>query len=162
MASRDPEPPRTALWVRVLLGLSLALNLLVIGLIAGALLRGGGPDRMRDAPVHFGAALLRALPDEDRRAVMRTLRSDAPDRGSRRDAARQIASALRAEPFDAQALQTALAAQADRLDQLQRATRAAWLARVAQMSPDARAAYADRVEARLTRARAHGGNGPRD
>ena len=46
----EPPKPRTPKWVRVLLALSLALNLLIIGLVGGAMVRFGGSDGMRPPP----------------------------------------------------------------------------------------------------------------
>ena len=59
---------RSPLWMRILLGVSLALNLAVAGLVVGASLRLIGPDGP-PAPHTFGGALIRALPHDDRREI---------------------------------------------------------------------------------------------
>ena len=66
-AEPNPAPRRSPLWMRVLLGVSLALNLAVIGLAVGASFRLLGPDG--PLPHTFGGALIRALPAEDRHEI---------------------------------------------------------------------------------------------
>lgn len=152
MAETSAKPPRR--WTRWLLFGSLALNLLVVGLIAGAALRmsgwGIGP------PVRgLGPALYRELPREDRRALRQTLRTAGGDAMSPGDQARLLSAALRAEPFDPDALEALINQQAEALQLYQFEVQRKWLAQVAEMSPAERNAYADRLEESLQRRHNH-------
>ena len=72
-SSPSPGAPR---WMRVLLVLSLALNLLVAGLLIGDALTGGGPGRgPRPAEMALGP-VAQALDPADRRAILGTLRGN--------------------------------------------------------------------------------------
>lgn len=152
-----PSPPPMRTWIKLLLGVSLALNLAVIGLVAGAMLRFGGADGMHAPPRSLGASLYRELPPKARRALRDDL-APGPDGGLPDHAAqtRRLTEVLRSEPFDPDAAAATLtahsAAQAERLTRMQDA----WLVRVTAMSAAERAAYADRLEEALTRRHGHG------
>lgn len=149
MAEQTDPKPRLSLTLRVIFALSLALNLLVVGLVAGVWWRGGPPDGARIGGQ--AAALYRALPGEDRRALRAEMRGTI-DRGRLRIRDPLIA-ALKADPFDPAAVAAILVAQSDAQAQAQMRMRALWLDRIAAMSPAERAAYADRLEADWTRHR---------
>lgn len=145
---------------KLLLVLSLALNLLVIGVVAG-----GAFKHARNAgaapPGSDLRALWWALPDAARRDLRATMSADhepghrARNREERRAQAAermvQMHHLLRAEPFDAEAFAALLElerqARAGRID----AAHAALVARVAQMSSEERAAMAERLETRRQR-----------
>jgi len=142
------EQPRTRLWIRVLLIVSLGLNLLVVGLVGGAMLR-FGPDGMRPPLRSVGAAMYRELPRKDRRALWAGSSHAHGDRHARRKAdALAVSAAIRATPFDAAALAAVLDEQAERRLGFRQSMQSAWLARVAGMSGAERQAYADRLEPR--------------
>ncbi|MBJ3761428.1 periplasmic heavy metal sensor [Maribius pontilimi] len=126
---------------RTILVLSLGLNLLVLGLVAGAWLDRRAHPSVRAEP------LIWALPDADRAAIRAQL--PRPDRGERRRRFRELIAALGAEPFDPAAARAALTRQRE-LGQA-RAARAedALVDRLGQMSPEARAAYAQRLADRV-------------
>lgn len=148
-------------WVRIALVLSLALNLLFLGLVLGAALgrerhmerndrdRSEVPQEFRRAP------LLGALEPEDRRAVGRGLMHDEgslrENRAELRARFERLLTAIRAEPFDRAAIEAILdeqrAAGARRLEIAERAV----LDRLQAMSPEARAAYAERLDRSLRR-----------
>lgn len=142
-----PQTGRSRWWLRALLIVSLALNLMFIGLGVGAAMRFGGHDGGRTPPT-IGAALYRALPSEDRAAMreqMRELRR--ADRGeSRRIEAAAIIEALGRTPFDADALAAVTGAQLNRHSGRFEAIQAAWLNRITAMNDADRAAYARRLE----------------
>lgn len=144
---REQPKPETPRWMRILLGLSLALNLLIIGLVGGAMVRFGGPDGMRPSPRSIGAILYRALPGEHRRALRSHSRQT---RGAhvkqRRGQIMAVSAAIRAVPFDADAVVVVLDAHRSGLDQAQQSLQQAWLAQVEQMSDADRQAYAERLE----------------
>lgn len=142
---------------RALLIVSLALNLLVAGILLGAMLdRGGpGPDEMRAAgPL---APLVRALPPEDRQAVLGALRRERPSLEppprDRAAASAPLMAALRSEPFDPEQVLRALQDQRRRGEARLRAAEAALAARLAAMTPAARAAYAHALQEQIGRAR---------
>lgn len=142
-------------WTRVALVLSLALNLAVAGIVAGAVLRGhrDGPPRGFDLAV---GPVARALSEVDRRAVMRDLMDRRDLRDDRRDdsaAAAPVLAAVRADPFDPAALSAALDGMRGRARDLEAAAEAALVARVAAMTPAERAAFADRLAQELERRR---------
>ncbi|MEL7099989.1 MAG: periplasmic heavy metal sensor [Pseudomonadota bacterium] len=150
----DASKRRTPAWVRVLLALSLGLNLAVVGLVVGIAVRfGGGPPPR--AAVDFALPYVRSLDPGDRRAIFRTVRQDLTDaptsRAARRAAYDSVVEALRAQPFDRDALEELVGGQADAAQRMQRAAQAAWLDTVSAMSDAERAAYADRVAEQVAR-----------
>ena len=147
----DRKPPRVRPWLRIVLGVSLALNLAVAGLGLGAAIRFGGPERA-GPPLPLGAVLYRELPREDRRALRDARLGTRPERAERRRAEiAELDAALRAVPFDPARVEGFLAAQSQQRDALEQALRAAWLTRVSEMSDNARATYADRLADEMAR-----------
>lgn len=170
----DPEPTAptpppvvsaptgtTSRGVKIALALSVALNLAVAGLAAGAWLRGGGH---RDMPrdMSFGP-FTEALDTGDRRAIRRALLDRMGEFRTARAEARAefetLLDTLRAEPFEPEAMKTALAAietrNADRLE----LGRSLIETRLIEMSDADRRAFADRLEKGLRRG---GRDAPRD
>lgn len=139
-------------WVKIVLGLSLAANIAVLGAVAGFLLRGGPP---RDGPVAMGyaAPYVIALPREMRRAVLDTVRADAalPSRKERRARYDEMFNALKADPFDRDRVEDILMRQGTESTRIQDASRAAWLSTVAGMDVVERTAYVSRIEEILRR-----------
>lgn len=159
------EQPKaaTAGWIRIALAVSVALNLLVVGMIAGAALDGRGPGgRAGGKPgpeVALGPVGLRlyagALPREERRELLKSLRSDnALLRDGRRQLhahVERLAALLRAEPFSAEAVRAELDAQIGRASELMGYGAEVLTDRFAQMSAADRKAYADAIEQRVRR-----------
>lgn len=153
----NPNPGgirRTPLWLRAVLFVSLALNLLVIGTVAGHVLldepKGKVPrvDRM-EAPMTF------ALSQDDRRAIGKALRKEYRDnRPSREEIMAEyegVITALRADPFRPEMVEEAFrrqrAAASDRIEIGQKLL----MDRLTAMTPDERHAFADRLEEGLRR-----------
>jgi len=139
------EVKRPRRWVSVLLVVSLALNLLVAGVVLGTVLRfHGGPGA---APPKFAPALFRALPEKDRKALRADL-EDEHRRGARNRSEyfKEMGDALRTVPFDAQAVRQLLDRQVRSNAETQSALQQKWLDRVAAMTDAERQAYADRLE----------------
>lgn len=145
------DKPKNRLWLRLILGISLALNLLVIGLVAGAAWRFGGPEG-RPAPRSLGSALFFALPKEDRKALRQKSYGSHQDRRARaqKDASDVIA-ALRASPFDETSLERILQEQAASQQAHHQALQSSWMTRIRTMSEAERLAYADRLEEVMAR-----------
>lgn len=147
-------------WKRACLA-SLAVNVLVLGVIGGAMLKGppppGGKDRMRDPSFGpFASALEQADRDALRRDFM--ARSDGGQslRAGLRQDMETVLQALRATPFDPATLETALAAQGARFADQMGLGRQLLRDRIVAMTPEARLHFADRLEDSLTR---HGPGG---
>lgn len=142
-------------WMRLLLVASLALNLLVVGVVAGFAIK-GGPDGHSGPPGGMGA-MHRALSDAERadlkRRMIREFRDRKEDRAAVRREMAGLVELLRADAFDP-------AAAADRMARVRalfngRVTAAQdlligyWI----EMTPSERAAYADRLEQEMERRR---------
>ncbi|MGB3245257.1 MAG: periplasmic heavy metal sensor [Sulfitobacter sp.] len=143
---------------RVVLALSLALNLLLIGVFAGAIWRNaGGPGgHGRFAPPgmqSYAAPYVRALPRADQRTLRRALRAEKPrpSRAERQADYNRMLAALRADPFDPAAVRSVLTGQKTDVLALQEAAQEQWLRAVEGMDSQGRAAYADRLEEELKR-----------
>jgi uncharacterized membrane protein len=134
--------------VKIALALSVALNLGVAGLAVGAWL-GDGPHRGMPRDMSFGP-FSEALDDDDRKAIRKALLSRLGEFREQRDAARAefeaLLVALRADPFDAGALKTALAALEARNAERLELGRSLIETRLIEMTPQERAAFADRLE----------------
>lgn len=145
--------PTTSRGVKIALALSVALNLAVAGLAAGAWLRDGSHGGMpRD--MSFGP-FSEALDDADRKAIRRALLDRLGEFREQRQAARAefetLLVALRAEPFDPAAMQAALVAIEARNSQRLKLGRTLIESRLIEMSPEERAHFADRLEKGLRR-----------
>lgn len=141
---------------RILLAVSLALNLLFIGLIGGAAWRGGPPQEgaQRIAGLgNFAAPYVRALPREDRQIIQSELRRQHPQMGrkARAKAYQQVIDALRITPFDRAAVVAVLDGQSRLGADVLATGQAAWLARIEAMDAAQRQAYATRLQDRLAR-----------
>ncbi len=144
--------------LKIALAVSVALNLAVAGLIGGMALH-GGPGGRGDVMVRdFGFGPFEdALQPQDRAALRETVRARMGDiRAARQQMQRDglaILAALRAEPFDPAALTTALETQSQNISN--RLTFGSDVMRdfVLGLTPDARSAFADRLEQHMGRGR---------
>lgn len=143
----DASPSK--IW-RVVLVLSLALNLAIVGLVAGFSYRSGvngkPPQRFEVGLGPLGQALTR----EQRREIGEKLRGNQDvRRQSHRETIRimnQIAEIVRTEPLDRGALQSVLGTGSQRLEDLQNAALEALLAQIEEMDADERLEFAARIE----------------
>lgn len=147
------KPAKSGKGLRIALALSLALNLAVLGLVAGAMLRDG--PGMRTAMVRdlgFGP-YTEALSPEDRKSLRRALFDRAPEiretRRLMRDDTEALLALLRADPFDPAALSARMDTQHDRLSNQLRLGQDLLQEFILAMPGDARAAFADRLETGL-------------
>lgn len=152
------KPNRT---LRLALIGSLVVNLLLVGIVTGSVVGGRMHGDGRDGPdVGFGP-LTKALDREDRRALFKDFMAKAPDFKAERAASKAdflaLADALRADPWDRAAVEAILARQGQRgMERLERG-RALLVDHIAAMSPEDRAAFADRIVEVLSR---RGDKGP--
>ncbi|WP_424965061.1 MULTISPECIES: periplasmic heavy metal sensor [unclassified Dinoroseobacter] len=146
--TQTKAPGRKQRW---LLYGSLALNLLVVGLVLGAVL-GGGPRGPGGKPLSIDSPfpLIRAL-DDTRRDVLkealdqhRAETSQGPR--SRGRHTRALLDSLRNAPFDPAEFEALLTTQAEAMSARNAVGRNALIGAIAQMSDAERVAYADRVE----------------
>lgn len=148
-----PSPaPRSPLWMRIALGVSVSLNLLVVGaVVGGALAR--KPERAANAAPLPGQALIRALPREDRADLRRRFEAKAPrgPQDARVGVGAELLTLLRAEEFDGAAFATLLATQAAPVSARLTAGRDALIEQIAEMPRADRLAYADRLETIMSR-----------
>jgi uncharacterized membrane protein len=151
-----PAPPApSGRGLKIALAVSVALNLAVAGLVAGAWMK-DGPSRGMPRDLSFGP-FSEALSQEDRRALRKALADRAPGFREARVAAQEefaaLLAALRASPFDPAAMQSALAAIEARNAGRLELGRSLIEARITQMSDADRLAFADRLENGLRRRR---------
>ncbi|MEO9684136.1 MAG: periplasmic heavy metal sensor [Tateyamaria sp.] len=139
-------------WVKVLLAVSLGLNLAVAGVVAGFVLR-GGPQDARRANMGYATPYVLALPRELRREVFGKVRRDGtvPDRSARRANYTAMINALSATPFDANAVQIVLDRQSDGASRAQAAGQTAWLEVVTGFDDAERANYVTRMKEEMSR-----------
>ena len=154
MSAGTPPQARLPGWAKAALIASLALNLAVAGLVVGVILRGPVFDDLSaNLPVDGFRTIAGAMNDSDRAALRQDLRERRADiragRKALRAHRREFFAALRAEPFSDQALTRVLDDYARTWDQVGLWARNLLVDRIAAMSPEARIAFADRLEDRL-------------
>ena len=159
-ASPPASPPaRSGKGLRIALALSVALNLLVVGVVAGALLRDGDPRGRVVRDLDFGP-FTEALSPRDREALRREFVARAPEMREIRQEIRAdletLLGVLRREPFDAAMLQAVMDNQQGRMARRIEIGRELLVERLATMSPEERGAFADRLEQRLRRGAGQG------
>lgn len=148
----------TRLWVRLVLFASLAVNMLVIGAVVGTVaMHGGGPDDRRRPPRadQIAGPLTHALDHEERREIGRAIRSEyrkgRPSRGAMKAEYDAVIQALRTEPFDATAVRDSFERQQAYAVDRMKIGQGILLDKLVAMTPEQRAAFADRLEDGLTR-----------
>lgn len=155
MTAPNDTPPRkrSGRGFRIVLALSLGLNLLILGAIGGAFLGGhrDGPVAGRSVQVRalglgpLGAALDRG----DRAAVVAAASMDRDHMRAQRaalvQATRDFAEIVRSDPFDRSVAETLLEDQRAIIHGLQGRGQAALLDHLGTMPVDARARFADNL-----------------
>jgi uncharacterized membrane protein len=157
MAKTAPDAPKTRRpWGKIVLFVSLALNLLVVGVVIGAVVN-GPRDRDRNPALRdlgFGP-FVHALPRADRRelgeALLRQAGAFRQNRAEMRASFEAFLGALRAEPFDPDVLLQVVNDQQVRITERQALGRQLLLDRIEAMTPDQRSAYANDLDRSLRR-----------
>ncbi|MEX0304464.1 MAG: periplasmic heavy metal sensor [Leisingera sp.] len=153
------------LWLKLLLAGSLALNLAVIGLAAGAAWRFYGNDKHWKRPPEVGAMIFRELDRETRNALKREAGGDHGSYFKRKHAEGvRVIEALRSKDFDAEGLLAMLQAQSEARHAFHTKVQEAWVRKLEGMTAEERVEFADRLEQRMQdrSGRWHGRKGRRD
>lgn len=165
MTQNETPDPRTGMrpWLKAVLAVSLMLNLAVVGLILGARFGDHDKDHRRGPPRVERSAVdpalgpfARSLPDEARRRAMDELRAQTGDLNMNRAAIagqlRDMIGLLKADDFDAEAFSALMDTQRAVFDKRAQIGREVVLREIEAMSPEERAAVAERLERGFRRA----------
>lgn len=149
--------------LRIALAVSVALNLAVAGMAAGAFFHGGGPGGHGGDVRELGfGPFTDALSRADRDSLRASFLAKMPDIRAARQAMRtdqqNLLAALRAEPFDQTQLESALAAQSARTAAQLAMGQGLMKDLLIGMTSAQRRDFAARLEERLSRG--HGGAEP--
>ncbi|MEM6594992.1 MAG: periplasmic heavy metal sensor [Pseudomonadota bacterium] len=156
MADTPPPASKPRNWLRLLLFASLSVNLLIAGAFIGSSFAGKDRKGERNlaAQVPMGP-YGRAFSKEDRQALRQSFeaRRDTfrENRAQMRAYGEELAAAVRATPFDADAVRDILTQQRGLQLSMQEAGSDIMIERLEQMSPEARAAFAERLEKGIRR-----------
>jgi uncharacterized membrane protein len=151
-------PAKTGRGIKIALFVSLAVNVMIAGLVVGAM-----SHRWRDRDMMQGPALadlgfgpyIAALEEDDRKALVREVLGNAKDFRKNREEIRtgieSLLVLLRAPTFDPTAFAANLKAQSLKLEERRALGIDLFVKRVTEMTPEARAALADRLSRFLRR-----------
>lgn len=155
----EPDPAKTSSaprWMKIALVLSLSLNLLIVGAIAGAALSGGGKWHGPPGKPRGGAEanlITDALPEADRRdlrrTLMRAMRSDHERREALRSEMAALADVMRAPDFTPEALEEQLILIQQQMMGRLAVARGILVERLAGFDAAERASYAERLDEAL-------------
>lgn len=166
MADVQQDKPKRFPWTRVLLVVSLALNLLIVGAMATFFFANSGPREFSRRPPPDGPFLyLRAFTKEDRRALGREFFKTSKPSPEMRELALQdyqdVVTLLKQPEFDADELTEVLERQHQRSKSLQERGRQMMVQYLGAKTPSERAAYADRLAEEVSDFRSRGKKGDR-
>ena len=156
MPDKPVSPVSSGRWLRIALAVSLAINLGIGGVVAGAMFRnrGGMHDGMMARDLGFGP-FTEALSKDDRGALRRAFLAKVPELRDGRRAMKKDFSALleelRAVPFDEVALRDVFDRQNQRNTERLKLGQDLIFDLVVAMTTEARQAFAGRLEAQLAR-----------
>ena len=144
-----PQVKGTPRWIKIALILSVAANLGVAGIIGGAALRAPEIKRNSIEAPEGVAVLARAMPQAHQRELRETLRDRRgdlrPDRQELKNLRDRLVIALRAEPFDIEAVKLVFAEQRAMLSKLTEAGHDSVIEQIERMSPRDREIYIRRL-----------------
>ena len=157
MSDAQKAPDTRRRWILPALFLSVAVNLLIVGILAGWLVSPGGPrgDARINGPARglVGEPFVRALPTEDRRALLRSAIENRDQlRQNRDDLSRRLAAllaALEAQDFNPASVENLLQEQRETAVRRQKIGEKLLIERLSAMTHQERIAYAERLRERL-------------
>jgi len=136
--------------MKILLVISLGMNLAVVGLVIGAKISGHGPRGMSHASGSGMRALMHALPNSKRADVRKYFHENRDKIRAKDDVMRtsldNIATAITAQPFDANVLNEAFSAQRAHIVTMTENAQQAFVAIIASMTDKERAQYVDNMK----------------
>lgn len=160
MTDTPENPPNKRRWLMPLLLVSLAINLLIAGIFIGAMLSPDGlRNRAENASVRgvVGEPFFRALPREERRALIREVVRNRDKIRESREGLRQrfqdFLTTLRAETFDMEEARRLMTEQRGAAIRRQEIGEMLLLDRLQAMTSEQRRAYADALEDSLAKLR---------
>jgi len=137
-------------WLKIVLFASLALNLLVVGLIAGAALGKGPHNRSPGLSALGFSPFVRALPRADRDAIAEAFKQKSGSFQDNRRALRRefdaFLTSLRAETIDEAELRRLIESQGKRVTERRGLAQELVIERIVAMTPEARAEFADELD----------------
>lgn len=149
------KKPRS--WLKAVLVVSVSLNLLILGFVLGAIVRGyDGNDRRDNAVRELGRSpFVAALEPDTRVRLAQRMREQGTDRGASREVMRakfeEVLDALRSDNFDRAELERLLAEQRGFVTSRVNLAESALLDALEGMSVDERKSYANRLDRSLRR-----------
>ncbi len=154
MAEQSSPKTGASRLMRIVLVVSLALNLAIAGLFVGSTASGrwsAGP------PTNFDVGLGpmgRALDEEERREIRRNLMRDGAIRQlNLRGRMNEMITVMQAEPFDQDAIAALLSEQLAKTTHLQGNVHMVLLKVISDMTPERRAAFAAQLQEDMSRER---------
>lgn len=150
----EAQTTKLAGWRKWVLVVSVGLNLLIAGLVVGAMVRGGPDVRHARFDLSVGP-LARAMTDEDRAELRLRLRQsgafEGRDRSTLRADMQTMLDILRADAFDPEGFRAVVLSQRVRLQTGQDRLLEAVVAQIDTMDTESRAAFAERLESQIRR-----------
>jgi uncharacterized membrane protein len=143
-------------WKKILFVASLAVNVLVVGALAGAAFKHKDNDRSGGgSSTTLQGAMIRALPMEQRKMLGQKIRGDGnqfkKQRGQSREVKDALKNAIASVPFDADALRAVFERQKQVRDVFTERGDALWIELITNMSDEERAAFAKEINFRKSR-----------
>ncbi|MGI9393616.1 MAG: periplasmic heavy metal sensor [Boseongicola sp.] len=158
MTDEQAKPPRR--WLVPALLVSLAVNLLIVGVVVGFVVspKASNLDHVGGSTRSLiGAPFVRALPQDDRQALMKAIGAERGRLRENREALRArfeaLLGALNADPFDPEAVAKLLQEQRTVAIRRQQIGESLLIERLKSMTPAERADYSDRLAHALRRLR---------
>lgn len=139
---------KTATWVKIVLAISLALNLGIAGIIVGLAFRGAHPPMPKFERERLSMPVL-LMPDEYRERFHTSIRERRSElreeRGKLRQLRQKLISALQMEPFDISLVEAVLEEQRGLLTGLVKSGHDEVIRQIASMSEEDRAYYLENL-----------------
>jgi len=137
-------------WAKILLVVSLGLNLAVAGLVIGAKMSGHGPGKSPYAGGTGMRVLMHALPKSKRTEARKFFHQNREKHRTNGDAMRvsldDIGAAITARPFDAGTLREAFSNQRAHIETMTQDAQQAFVAIIAGMTDEERMQYVDNMK----------------
>lgn len=145
----NPQKTGGRRWIKGVLVASLALNLLFVGAVGSAFLKHGKGHKHHGGYSKMSGPLTHALSPEDKKKVRKRLHEAYEKNGAGfrqyKEEKTKLIAVLKAEPFDVEAARTHLDQMHNVVSSRLLQGREVLLERLVEMSPEERAAFAERL-----------------